>query len=193
MQNIKKTINTEKMIYKKSILLFAIVIILFTTFSCKKEDNNKNKKKVSSSKQIEYVIEFPDTVYLNQKYDGIIKYKSILDTITTSFDDKKKNRYVLFYLTIVDKPDPDNKHLKKAAKILGANNNREIFIDDIIFTKIGTYYIDGIINDYVVIDINKKDNEGFGLVREIENEERVIHKVVVIEKPNPPTNKSKQK
>src|SRR5690606_18127552 len=106
----------------------------------------------------------------------------VLDTITTSFDDKKKNRYVIFYLTIVNKPDPDYIHLKKVAKMYGANNNREIHIYDIKFPNSGTYYIDGIINDYVVIDLDKKDKEGFELVREIENEERVTHKVYVLDK-----------
>ncbi|WP_281335982.1 hypothetical protein [Flavobacterium eburneipallidum] len=163
------------------IVVFALQIILF---SCKKKEEivaNKQETKKYIQKRIEYKIEFPDTVYLNKLYNGVVKYKSVLDTITTSFDDKKKNRYSVFYLTIVDKPDRDYKHLKKIAKKFGADNNREISIYDIKFTKTGIYYIDGIINDFVVIDENKKNKNGEELVRLIENEERVIHKVVVIE------------
>lgn len=167
------------MLSKKKTVIIAILVLQFITFSCEKKEKNVSKQEIK--KQIDYKIEFPDTVYINNTYNGVIKYKSVLDTITTSFDDKKKNRYVIFYLTIVDKPDPDYKHLKKIAKKFGADNNREISIYDIKFTKTGVYYIDGIINDYVVLDINKKDKEGFELVREIENEQRVIHKVVVIE------------
>ncbi|SHL02932.1 hypothetical protein [Flavobacterium chilense] len=145
--------------------------------SCKKNEEVLNKE---IKKKIEYKIEFPDTVYVNDLYSGVINYKSILDTITTSFDDKKKNRYVLFYLTIVDKPDPDYIHLKKVAKKFGADNNKEISIYDVKFTKPGINYIDGIINDCVIIDTGKKDKNGSQLVRLIENEERITRKVIVI-------------
>jgi hypothetical protein len=107
-----------------------------------------------------------------------------LDTVTTSFDDKSNKRYVMFYLTIVHKPNQNYKKIKKSKQIFGADNNREISFYDIKFDKAGTYYIDGIINDYVVIDINKKDSKGNELVREIENEERVTKKVVVINNPS---------
>ena len=69
--------------------------------SCKKEENQRyvNKKE---KKWIEYSLQFPDTVEINKSYTGIIRYESILDTITTDFDDKKNNRYTIFYLTIVN-------------------------------------------------------------------------------------------
>lgn len=173
------------LLIKKRIVLLFIVVIQFITFSCKKEEKNIYKSKKISLKEIECVVEFPDTVYVNQKYSGVIKYRSILDTITTSFDDKKKDRYVIFYLKIVDKPDFDSKYQKKNAKMIGADNNRKISINDIKFTKTGIHYIDGVLNDYVLIDLNKKNEEGIELLREIENEYRVIQKVVVIEKPIP--------
>ena len=166
-------------LYKKRIVLLTIVIIQLIVFSCKKERNDIYKPK-ENLKDIQCIVEFPDTVYVNQKYSGVIKYKSILDTITTSFDDKKKNRYVIFYLTIVDKPDTDSEYLKKNGKMIGAHDNRKIFFDDIVFTKPGTHYIEGLINDSVLIDANKKDKEGIELVRIIENDYRVTQKVVVI-------------
>ena len=163
-----------------TILILFMILVIFS--SCKKKEiithNYINEKDID--KKIECQIEFPDTVYLNKEYDGVVKYKSILDTITTSFDDKKKKRYPIFYLTIVDKPELDYRHLKKMAKIFGAHDNREIPFYDIKFEKTGTYYIDGIINDYVVIDINKRNERGEELVREIENEERVTKKVIVV-------------
>lgn len=73
--------------------------------------------------------------------------------------------------------------MKKTGKEYGASNNREIFFDDIIFTKPGDYYIDGIIHDFVFIDENKKNKEGEELVRIIENEERAFKKVFVIKNP----------
>ena len=77
-------ISNQKLI----LLLFSLVI-----FSCKQENklkqNNKSKSQVNKEQLIEYKFDFPDTVFINEKYNGIIDYKSILDTITTSFDDKK--------------------------------------------------------------------------------------------------------
>lgn len=173
------------MLNKKIIVTIALLTLQFTLFSCKKENPIKHQQKPQKHLQsrIDYKLEFPDTVYVNEMYTGIVRYKSILDTITTSFDDKKNNRYTIFYLTIVDKPGNNSgRHLKKIAKKFGADNNREISFYDIKFDKTGTYYIDGIINDFVIIDINKKDSKGNDLVREIENEERVTQKVVVINK-----------
>ncbi|WP_264529892.1 hypothetical protein [Flavobacterium sp. N502540] len=181
--------DIKTMIKRRDLVILIVVILQSIIFSCKREENNeteeKTKKESYKGRQIDYKVEFPDTLYVNQLYDGVIKYKSVLDTITTSFDDKKKKRYVLFYLTTVNKPDANYKHLKKSAKIFGADNNRKIYFYNIKFTEPGVFYIDGIINDYVVIDINKKDKGGFDLVREIENEERVIHKVIVINRPAP--------
>ncbi|MET3020162.1 hypothetical protein [Flavobacterium hydatis] len=176
-----------------SIIIVTVYVLQFIVVSCKRKEeipNQQQKFEKDIRKRIDCKIEFPDTVYIDQLYDGMVKYKSMLDTITTSFDDKKKNRYVIFYLTIVDKPDPDYKHLKKVASKFGADNNKEISIYDIKFTKTGIYYIDGIINDFVIINENKKDLKGNELVRLIENEERVIHKVVVINSPESNNKKS---
>jgi len=158
--------------------------MLLVVLSCKKKEaiTDERVNERHTKKSIECKIEFLDTVYVNKSYDGVVKYKSILDTITTSFDDKKKKRYPIFYMKIVDKPYSDYKHLKKEAKMFGAHNNREIPFYNIKFEKTGTYYIDGIINDYVVIDINKKNEKGEELVREIEKEERIIKKVIVVDK-----------
>lgn len=167
---------------KKIIGLIALLAIQVTFFSCKKEEPKITHQSQNSVKKwIDYKLDFPDTVYVNDLNEGIIRYKSILDTVTTSFDDKRNERYVMFYLTIVHKPNQNYKKIKKTKQIFGADNNREISFYDIKFDRAGTYYIDGIINDYVVIDINKKDSDGNELVREIENEERVTKKVVVID------------
>ena len=80
--------------------------------------------------------------------------------------------------------DYDYKHLKETVKdTFGARNNKSIPFYDFKFDKLGTYYIDGIINDIVLIDLHKKDKDGEDLSRFLENEERVTHKVIVIEKP----------
>lgn len=184
-------IKIMKLIYKFTTL----IILLFSAFviiSCKEEkevnenelNNNKMTNEGRDNNVIEFEIKFPDTIFVNQSVDGVIEYKSILDTITTSFGGEEKNRYTRFILTTTDDIDYDFKYLKRIVKdTFGARNNRTIPFYDIKFTKSGIYYIDGLINDVVFIDLYTKDSEGNELFRLIENEERVTHKVIVVEKP----------
>lgn len=174
--------------------LIVITILSFSTFiviSCKDEKAiNKNELNITNitdkegdNKIIEFEIKFPDTIFVNKSQDGVIEYKSILDTITTSFGGKEKNRYTRFILATTDNVAYDFKHLKQIVKdTFGAINNRTIPFCDIKFTKSGIYYIDGIINDIVLIDLHEKDNEGNELYKLIENEIRLTHKIVVIDK-----------
>jgi len=179
-----ETVIVKNMIHKLILLLFSLVI-----FSCKQENklkqNNKSKSQVNKEQLIEYKFDFPDTVFVNEKYKGVIDYKSILDTITTSFDDKKNNRYVLFLLSISkEKPVYDFVYLKEHIKdTFGAFNNRIINITDVEFSEVGEFYIDGIINDLVAIETDIKDEDGLNMIRLIENEQRVTHKVIVIRRP----------
>ena len=179
-----ETVIVKNMNQKLILLLFSLVI-----FSCKQENklkqNNKNKSQVNKEQLIEYKFDFPDTVFINEKYNGIIDYKSILDTITTSFDDNKKKRYVLFLLSISkEKPVYDFVYLKEHIKdTFGAFNNRIINVTDIEFSEVGEFHIDGIINDLVAIETDIKDEDGLNMIRLIENEQRVTHKVIVIRRP----------
>ena len=68
----------KRILIRISVLLFTIAMITF----CKK-DNVRLKN-------IMFTIEFPDTLFVNQLHDGVIKYKSPLDTVITTFGDKKK-------------------------------------------------------------------------------------------------------
>jgi hypothetical protein len=179
-------------INKDFILLLGILILQTLSSSCNKKETRTENKDILikenkvinlSCGRISYEVEFPDTIVVNKTYNGVIKYQSSLDTVTTSFNDKKKKRYVMFFMTVTKNPNYDEKHLKQIIKdTFGALNNREIPLPNIEFGKTGVFYIDGIINDYVVIDLNKKDKDGVGLVREIEDEERLTHKVVVVNK-----------
>lgn len=183
----EKTDNKLKprTMFTKRITLIILFFSLSQLFiSCKKEiDIVKEPKKQNSIKKIEFTVNFPDTLYTNQVYDGEISYKSSLDTIITKFGDTNKNRYARFILTTTDNVNYDFTHLKGIVKdTFGALNNRKIPFYDIKFSKPGVYYIDGIINDMVVINLNKKDKAGDDLSRLIENEERVTHKVVVVGK-----------
>jgi hypothetical protein len=184
---VEVVIMAIKSIVKNKVGLgIATAIILGITVSCKKQETviDKSRGFKPEKIEIEYKMEFPDTLYTHQEYNGIVKYKSVLDTITTEFGNKEKYRYVLLFLTTTNHPYHDPKQLKHAIRdTFGAINNREIPFSKIKFNTTGVFYIEGIINDYVLIDTDKKNKEGVELAREIENEKWITHKVVVIDKP----------
>jgi hypothetical protein len=167
---------------------FTIVFILiaFCLVSCKNDTQNESvdtDNKYSKKETITFEFNFPDTVYINQSYNGEIKYKSKLDTIITTFGDSKKNRYTRFIMRKSKYVNYDFKVLKLNIKdTFGALNNRTIPFYNIKFNELGIHYIDGIINDIVSIDTVTSKRRGTDLVRLIENEVRVTHKVVVIKK-----------
>lgn len=167
--------------------LCGILFILFV--SCKEEKNMSKKKEPVytsySDSIVAYDLYFPDTVYINELNNGKIIYKGVLDTVITTFGNSHKNRYIRYILTTTDKVDYDYKYLKSIIKdTFGAINNRTIPFYDIKFTKVGVHYIDGIINDNILIDKLPTSKEATDKVRYIENEIRATHKVVVIEKHN---------
>lgn len=168
---------------KKIIIIFSILLLSFV-FSCKKDKINENKKTKNLTETNAFVkFNFPDTVYVNKLYNGKIEYKGVLDTITTSFDDKIKSRYISFYMTKTKNIDYEMKQLYKIKlDTFGAIDNRTIPFYDVKFSELGIHYIDGLINDHVTIDtlIRSKPTDK---VRYIENVLRVTHKVFVIESP----------
>jgi hypothetical protein len=170
---------------QKNILISLFLCLSLLVYSCKNENKIvANSEKNIFQNQIEFKVDFPDTLYVDQFYDGIINYKSMLDTIITTFGNKNENRYTRFILTTSDNINYDFEYLKKIVKdSFGAVSNREIPFYDIKFSEPGVYYIDGIINDNILIDTMTRYNKRNDKLRYIENEERVTHKVVVIERP----------
>ena len=74
---------------------------------------------------------------------------------------------------------------KKSSKLqYGAHNNIEIPFYRIKFDSVGLFYINGVIEDFVYIDLKEKDKNGKNLKRLIEVQEELLHKVVVIHQPN---------
>ena len=92
------------------------------------------------------------------------------------------NRYIIYSLTKTKNIDYNTKQLYKIKlDTFGAVDNRTIPFYDIKFSEVGTFYIDGILNDYVTIE--KPNAKPTDKSRYIENVLRATHKVVVIEKP----------
>lgn len=157
---------------KTIILVNNFFLLLF--FSCKED---LKSSKVFKNEVVEYKFEFPDTIKVNKSYDGKIIYKGVLDTLTTSFEDKRKSRYIYFYMNKTKKIETEIKKLKlEKLDTFGAINNRIIPFYDISFNKSGVYYLDGYIEDHVIID-NKTDSKKN---RYIENIVKATHKVVVV-------------
>jgi hypothetical protein len=126
---------------KKFIITFTIAFILL--ISCKDEPKgikiSKNNFKIT--------INFPDTVYINEGYDGKIDYKNDLDTITTSLNDVKKARFLDYYFLKTKNINYTDNYLKKiVTDTFTAENNRMIPLYNMKFDKLGLNYIDGMIN-----------------------------------------------
>lgn len=171
-------------IFRKKTKSLSAIYLLFALVSCKnKEVDSIESTNVETPKSITYTIDFPDTVFVNQLNDGVIYYKSTLDTIVRTFGDSKKNRYARFILTTTDNIEYDFKNLKLIVKdSFGALNNREIPFYDIKFNKPGVHYIDGIIDDIVLLDTIKNGKSKDDSLELLRNEERVTFKVIVMSK-----------
>ena len=57
---------------KRILVIIVVVVLQLTTLSCKKKEviTNEQKTKEYAQKLIEFKIEFPDTLYVNQSSDG---------------------------------------------------------------------------------------------------------------------------
>ena len=163
---------------KKQLIVFLTAILLF---SCKKE----NVKPVGNLEMKEEItLTFPDTVFINEGYDGKINYKNLLDTVTNSLEDIKRYRYIEYYFLTTKDKNYNIEHLKTIVKDTAfADDNRTIPLLYIKFNKLGLNYFDGIIADEVsIIDGGKLKNGKLG-TRIIRDEIRLTRGVYVIERP----------
>ena len=152
----------------------SLILILTLLISCQKKEKKKTLNRLQTA-YVEFKVDFPDTVKLNKKYDGVIYFKSGLDSVITTFGDKKKNRYARFIVAKTHERINDVEELRKVVvDTFGALSNRKIPFYDIKFNKPGTYYLQGIIDAIVLIDT--ADTEFKPLLR---NENYVFKKVYV--------------
>lgn len=156
--------------------------ILLILFSCRKE-----KKILERSYNDIYKISFvfPDTVFVNELYDGKINYKNDLDTIDTTLNNLKKYRYIDYYFLKTKNVDYSDEYLKEiTTDTFTAVHHRSIPLYAIRFDSLGVNYIDGIITDEVMIENGAKNNMGKPMTRIITNEFRATKKVFVIKNRN---------
>lgn len=161
--------------------VFFLIVISLILISC-----NKEKKTAGNNKIINHEINivFPDTVFLNELYNGKINYKNDLDSIDTSLSNEKKYRYIDYYFVKTKNINYTDEHLKKiTTDTFTAEHYKSIPLYSIRFDSLGINYIDGIIVDEVNISHGAKGKNKEPMDRIITNEFRVTKKVVVIEKP----------
>ncbi|KQB39534.1 hypothetical protein RC62_1216 [Flavobacterium aquidurense] len=157
-------------------LVFFFTALFLTLISCKKE---KRILERSDNYKISFV--FPDTVFVNELYDGKINYENDLDTIDTTLNNPKKYRYIDYYFVKTKNVNYGDKYLKKIiTDTFTAVHHRSIPLYAIRFDSLGVNYIDGMITDEVMIESEMKNDRGQPLTRIITNEFRITKKVFVI-------------
>lgn len=159
-----------------------MVLCLLVNNSCKKADvdNKKNNDFVKFTNNSSYKFTFPDTVVLNKKYHGGIKYKNDLDSCSTIIGtNKETSRFILLrYLKSKFKFNDIKKIVgSKELDTVMALQTNNIKLTNISFKEKGINYINGIIRDVVIIE-NFYDN---GDANIITNKTLVTHKVVVVD------------
>ncbi|MCF4102839.1 hypothetical protein L1I30_14265 [Gillisia sp. M10.2A] len=163
-----------------------ILILSLFLISCKQENRKeeiRNSDSAHSQKKYQFQVNFPDTVYVNEKNDGTIVFKSPIDTITESFSDPEQDRYVIFRTLPNNAYNFLNEQFNDSLKEyrIGAIDNRTIPFYDLTFEKTGTYEIEGLINDQVLIGPNTRFNKNKEDFRLVEKDFPVSFKVIVID------------
>ncbi len=175
-----------KKLKEKTVKISSFIILVLLFGACQNEQKKRDVKDeyttIYQDSIFGYKFEFPDTVLVNKTYDGKLNYNSIFDTITTSLTDTINERIIVFSLVKSNKIN-NLKELKKIAiDTFDAADVHSIPFKNLKFKKVGTYYIDGIISDNIIIDTNKVKSDSNN-IRYIVKEFRATHKVVVIERP----------
>lgn len=165
------------------LLLFTIILL---TVSCKESAEKNNPVQAATKQNIDLLndisgnIIFPDTVYIGQKYDGEVRYESVFDTFTKSFDDKKKNRYSTFSVGVYTMHKSDDELKATIKDTFGATDNHTVYFYDVAFKTPGVNYIEGFLEDHILIPLDSLDKDGDTLFRYVEKEIRITKPVLVL-------------
>ncbi len=127
------------------------------TFNCcnKPKTNQFKNDNLKIDLQKDFLnFRFPDTVNIKYEYEGILYYKSSLDTITTDFFTKGDTmRLLTFYLKEnKNQTTKDYEHILKSKlsdTFYPLKNNGEILFKH-KFNKLGTNYLEGVLEDEVI-------------------------------------------
>jgi hypothetical protein len=165
---------------------FTIIIVILICFNCckKPKSNQLEKDNLKEELQKEYLdFHFPDTVNIKYEYEGILYYKSSLDTITTDFFSKGDTmRLLTLYLKENKKLiTNDFEHILKSKisdTFYSLKDNGEIVFKH-KFNKLGINYLEGVLEDEVLL--KKSDT---AKLRIITNYSHITLPVFVTDKEN---------
>jgi len=149
---------------------YLLILIGLAFISCKK-DSKIQEEPLNTSKEV--YLDFPDTTYVGTNIFGSIEYHSQLDTIVLKKGDR---RYIRFYGTITNTKINIQGLKQMKLDTFVSINDSVIPVYDIKFKNLGLNYLDGYVEEVVVL--NKfKDT----LSRIITNETRVTKNILVVD------------
>ncbi len=161
--------DNNKLIY------FTGLIYIITCLSCNEVKKEEQKPLEPKIKEVVYTLSFPDTVIVGKKNKGLIKYSSILDTIKLKPQDR---RYLVFYAKAhKDSLELENL-LKKEHDTFVSIGEGKIPIYDLSFNEKGINYLDGYIEDQIVVFGHEGDENKSRIITKTS---KVYKKVIVID------------
>lgn len=172
----------KKAIASKIVTVISLVLCLLINSSCKKTgvDNREGNNFFRLNNNSKYKFTFPDTIIVNKKYHGGVKYKNDLDSCSTKIGaNKGTSRYILLsYLKSKTKfNDIQEIEGNKELDTVMASRTNYIKLSNISFSEKGVNYINGIISDVVILD----DFYENGNSNIITDKTLITHKFVVID------------
>ncbi|WP_412560632.1 hypothetical protein [Winogradskyella sp. MIT101101] len=133
-----------------------IILLIFSFEGCKKNKGEflKQKKELNNDKEYYLDLYFPDTVSINNIYEGEIIYMSPLDTITTEIL-KKGDTMRIMALFLKD----NERHIKDSYEHILNSKEIDTFIPNnsnnipikYKFKKLGVNYLEGVLEDKVYL------------------------------------------
>lgn len=131
------------------ISLFFVCVLIVSCIDKRKESNNMEN-------QINYgydfaTIRFPDTVYKRVITEGIIDYNfEEYNLLRNSIGSGKVSRFIHFYPYLAKNKIVDEESFIIKDTFYTQNINKLVF--NVKFDSIGTYYLNGIIKDMIILD-----------------------------------------
>jgi len=163
------------------IIKIIIPFILTSFLSCDKKEVNSNNDIYNKNKMEVAIVDFPDTIHINEVYQGNITYASTFDTIIKKLNthDADITRYIMLIYYPPKNLDILNREFSKIpTDTTYAYKLPDVPIRDIQFKKEGRYQLEWVIKDMIIFDTikNRKDVE---LPMKVE-ETRISKNIVVI-------------
>ena len=128
-------------------ILNFIIIVLF--ISCNREPKKNKHIDIEKPDNTDVILNLPDNIYMNEIIQDTVYYKSPLDTISLSKNDK---RFIIFYTTIDTIKYKSVKEIESREHQMFIEKEKGIIPFSIEFDRPGDNYFTGIIEDQIILD-----------------------------------------